>query len=41
MRPRDNLGDAGIDELEGILLAVSENGRVSFLRVGQGDLNVG
>jgi hypothetical protein len=31
----------GSIELEGILLAVSENGRVSFLRVRQGDLNFG
>lgn len=31
----------GAVEFEGILLAVSENGRVSFLRVKQGDLNFG
>jgi hypothetical protein len=31
----------GSVEFEGVLLAVSENGRVSFLRVKQGDLDFG
>jgi hypothetical protein len=39
---KDSDWDApGSVEFEGILLAVSENGRVSFLRVRQGDLNFG